>query len=137
MTRPYTVSATVHFDLQGKGARRTLQEGTAPPKLAGRLPRISRLMALAIHFDELITQGEISDYAELARLGQVSRARVTQIMNLLLLAPDLQEAILFLPRIVSGRDPIPLRRLQPVCLTPNWQTQRTLWQEILFENSNV
>lgn len=41
---------------------------------------------------------EVRDYAELARLGYVTRARLTQIMNLLLLATDIQEAILFKPR---------------------------------------
>jgi hypothetical protein len=47
----------------------------------------------------------------LADLGHVTRARVCQIMNLLQLAPDIQEAILFLPRVEGGRDPIKERRL--------------------------
>jgi hypothetical protein len=51
------------------------------------------------------------DYAQLARLWQVSRARLTQTMNLHL-APDIQEAILFLPRVLRGRDPIYLEHLQ-------------------------
>ncbi len=46
---------------------------------------------------ELIREGVVTDYAELARLGHVTRARVTQIMNLLHLAPDIQETLLFLP----------------------------------------
>lgn len=52
-----------------------------------RLPRITQLMALAIRFDDLIQNGEVTGYAELARLSHVSRARVTQIVNLLMLAP--------------------------------------------------
>jgi hypothetical protein len=48
-------------------------------------------MALAIKFQDMIERGEVRDYADLARLGYVTRARITQIMNLLLLAPDLQE----------------------------------------------
>jgi hypothetical protein len=63
----------------------------APP----RIPRITRLMALAIKFQDMIDRGEVKDYADLARLGFVSRARVTQIMNLLNLAPQIQEALLF------------------------------------------
>jgi len=51
-----------------------------------RTARISKLMALALRFDRLISEDEIIDQAELARLGQASRAGVTQIMNLLLLA---------------------------------------------------
>jgi len=63
-----------------------------PP--ASRIPRITRLMALAIKFDDMIRRGEVRDYADLARLGHVSRARITQIMNLLNLAPDIQELLL-------------------------------------------
>lgn len=48
----------------------------------------------------------MKDQADLARLGRVSRARVTQIMTLLNLSPEIQEAILFLPRIESGREPL-------------------------------
>lgn len=59
----------------------------APP----RIPRITRLMALAIKFQDMIDRGEVKDYADLARLGYVTRARVTQIMNLTLLAPEIQE----------------------------------------------
>jgi hypothetical protein len=61
------------------------------------IPRIARLMALAIRFEGLLRSGTIRDCAELARLGRVTRARVTQIMKLLNLAPDIQEQILFLP----------------------------------------
>jgi hypothetical protein len=51
----------------------------APPR--PRIPRITHLMALAIKFQEMIDRGEVKDYADLARLGFVTRARVTQIMN--------------------------------------------------------
>ncbi|MFO0815066.1 MAG: hypothetical protein U0796_17760 [Gemmatales bacterium] len=71
--------------------------------------------------------GVVKDYAELARLGMVSRARISQIMNLLLLAPDIQEAILFLPKTVAGHDPIKLKHLQPICLEMDWGRQRERW----------
>ena len=67
-------------------------------------------MALAIRFDDLVRRGEVSDYADLARLGYVTRARITQIMCLLHLAPNIQEALLFLPRTLQGRDPIREKR---------------------------
>src|SRR5262249_31021452 len=82
-------------------------------------------------FEELIRQGVVKDYAELARLGRVSRARISQIANLVLLAPDIQEALLFLPRTQQGRDPIRLRHLQPIALEPNWLRQRHLWAALL------
>lgn len=59
-----------------------------------QIPRITRLMALAIRFQDMVDCGEVQDYADLARLGYVTRARVTQIMNLLLLAPKIQESLL-------------------------------------------
>ena len=65
------------------------------------VPRVARLMALAIHFDGLVRSGAVSDYGELARLGRVSRPRITQIMGLLLLAPDMEE-LLALPLISEG-----------------------------------
>jgi hypothetical protein len=92
-----TIQRKVHFR-QGRRTRRELRPGEAAPTVPGRVPRVSRLMALAIRFDQLIRAGVVADQAELARLGHVTRARLTQIMNLLCLAPDIQEAILFLPR---------------------------------------
>jgi len=94
----------------------------------GRVPRLARLMALAIHFDGLIRKGAVRDYADLARLGHVTRARVTQIMNLLNLAPDIQETILFLPRTQSGRDPISERQVRRIAAVSDWSKQRRLWQ---------
>jgi hypothetical protein len=96
----------------------------------GRIPRVTRLMALAIRFDGLVRSGAVADYAELAELGHVSRARISQIMNLELLAPDIQEQILFLPRSRNGRDAIQLAQLQPIALTPDWGRQRRLWKEL-------
>ena len=98
---------------------------------AGRVPRIARLMALALRFELLVQSGTVRHYAELARLGQVSRARVTQIMNLLHLAPDIQEAILFLPRVHSGRDPVHLDHLQALTSILDWRMQRRRWHEML------
>ena len=104
--------------------------GQAPPVASGRVPRIARLMALAIRFEQLVRSGAVCDYAELARLGQVSRARITQIMSLLHLAPDLQEHILFLPRTQKGRDPIHLDQVQGVAAILDWHTQRRRWTEM-------
>ena len=67
------------------------------PPLPPRVPRLARLLALALELEGLVRDGTIRDYATLARLGHVSRARMSQVMNLLVLAPDIQEEILFLP----------------------------------------
>jgi hypothetical protein len=87
-------------------------------------------MALAIRLEALIAAGHVPSYAGLARLVGVSRARLTQIANLTLLAPDIQEAILFLPPLVKGRDPITERHLRPLVAEPDWQRQRALWKRL-------
>jgi hypothetical protein len=87
-------------------------------------------MALALRLEQRLRQGVIGDYATLAQLGHVSRARITQIMNLLLLAPDIQEALLFLPPTPPGRHPIVLRQLQPLAALLDWRQQRCLWQTL-------
>jgi hypothetical protein len=84
-------------------------------------------MALAIRFDQLIRDGVVSDQAELARIGQVSRARLTQIMNLLNLAPEIQEAILFLPATNCGRHVITERPLRAIVANLDWNRQRQKW----------
>ena len=88
--------------------------------------------ALATRFERLVRDGEATDYEELARLGHVSRARITQIMNLLLLAPEIQEQILFLPRVERGDDPTPMRQLQRIALVPDWKRQQRLWMELMI-----
>jgi hypothetical protein len=67
---------------------------------------------------------------ELARLGHVSSARISQILNLLHLAPDIQEELLFLTRKGQGRDPTHLARLQPIAAQFDWARQRRLWREV-------
>ena len=119
-----TIERPITFATGLRGRRQGLRP-EAPP---GTVPRLARLMALAIRFDRLIKDGEIDDQADLARLGSVSRARVTQIMNLLQLAPAIQEAILFLPPTVKGRDPIRERHVRPIAAEPDWQRQRRLWK---------
>lgn len=79
----------------------------------------------------MVETGLAMDYADLARLGHVTRARVTQIMNLLVLAPDLQETILCWPPVTSGKDPISERGLRAVVAELEWRRQRSRWDSIL------
>ena len=127
---PLRVEERVNFGPVGRAGRK----GVAPPVTSsattGRILRVSRLMALAIKFEGLVRTGAVRDYAELARLGRVTRARVSQIMNLLMLAPDIQEAILFLEPIGRGRDPIAFRELHPIAVDPDWQRQRRRWRQL-------
>jgi hypothetical protein len=125
-----TASLEVTFDFHPRNGKKNGGPNPADThgiSEQGNVPRVSRLMALAIRFDGLVRTGEIEDYADLARLGYVSRARITQIMNLLNLAPDIQEEILFLPKTTKGRDPIREKDLRPIAAIPQWNRQRKMW----------
>lgn len=102
-----------------------------PGATHGRVPLVTRLLALAIHFSELRHQGAVENQTEMASIGRVTRARVSQIMNLVNLAPSIQEQILLWPRVSSGRDPFVLRELLPICTTADWSIQLDLWRNLL------
>ena len=105
------------------------------PELPGTLPRITRLMALAIRFDELLRTGKVQDLNHLAMIGNVSQPRISQILSLVLLAPDLQEKLLFLPRLTEGKPEITEKQLRPVVQLEDWQEQRKLWQALGLEKA--
>jgi hypothetical protein len=131
MSKPVSVDFQFSIKQRGRGAKKRIVEGAAQsdeskPALE-RIPRISRYMALAIHFEDLIKQGVVTDYADLARLGHVTRARVTQIMNLRLLSPELQEQLLFLELKTANESLNQLETLQSVACDPSWQNQRKRW----------
>lgn len=122
-----TITKQIHFAI--KNGRKTAMPGPAPEPSnpAGRTPRVSKLMALAIRFDRLLRDGEVADQSELARLAHVTQPRMTQIMNLLHLASDIQEEILHLPPVAEGRDPVAERDLRPIVRVIDWQKQRAMW----------
>ena len=132
MNSNLTIIRDFHITRRQNGQKR-LDVGTVPEQRRGKVPRISRLMALAIHCDELIRRGAITDQSELARFGQVTTARTTQIMSLLALAPEIQEAILFLPRTTQGRDAIKESNVRSIATVPDWRKQRRLWAKICDE----
>ncbi len=118
-------TARIHFRRAPHGQKKA-HAGVQPKKTVGRVPRVARLLALAHRFERLIETGVATDYADLARLGHVTRARVTQIMNLLVLAPDIQEQLLCWPAITKGKDPISERGLRVAVAELEWRKQRQL-----------
>jgi len=111
------------------GGRRQIGTDARPQstELPGApIPRIARLMALAIRLDGLIREGHIRDYAEAARLGRVTRARITQIVKLLYLAPDIQEQLLFLAPTQGVKE----RNLRPIVRRVDWDEQRREFQRL-------
>jgi len=132
MSEGVTLDFKVHFTT-GRSGMRVLNAGEEPEPVdvgTTRVPRISRLMALAIRFDELVRCGEVADFSEIAEMGQVTRARLSQITNLLNLAPDIQEAILFHPRVKGDREAVSEREVRAVAAQADWARQRAAWSKL-------
>lgn len=115
--------------------RERKDKNTTKEEFKGRTPRIAKLMALAIHLQGLVENRVILDYADIARLAGLTRARVSQIMNLNLLAPRIQEDILFMLNISNGPDPISERALRSITQKPRWDMQLKEWQSLVSKIS--
>lgn len=99
----------------------------SPPQL----PHIAKLMALAIRLDDLLETGQLKDQAEIARTAGITRARVTQILNLAGLAPDIQQALLDLQPTTNTQPKFRERELRQIAVEPNWSKQRTAWKRLV------
>jgi hypothetical protein len=124
------VQVEMSLPLRPQPKRKAIRAGTAPTterRAPSRLPRITRLMALAIKLQDMIDRGEIHDYAEIAQFGHVTRARVTQIMNLLNLAPDIQELLIDSNHRASVKE----RQIRAVSRHVLWVRQRCAFEELL------
>lgn len=113
-------------------AQRGDQPG-APAVASGRLPRITQILALAMQFREMIRRGDARDCADLARLGGLTRARISQIMKLLWLAPDIQMDILYLPPTPSGRFPVSEVAMRKIANKLAWPDQHEEWVKLKQE----
>jgi hypothetical protein len=126
-----TVKKKVFFTRGERGRRRI--ENRPPPSQGvppGRVPRVSRVMALAIQFEDLLRSGTVSDTVVLASLAKVTQPRITQVMSLLHLCPSIQEELLFLPLVTHGRDPINEKQLLRACAEPDFSKQRRQWENL-------
>ncbi|HEY7152496.1 MAG TPA: hypothetical protein VH575_00920 [Gemmataceae bacterium] len=127
-----TIEVPVSFQPVGRCGRKALRPAADQPSMPpGRVPRVARLMALALRLDALVRTGQVASYSALAALGQVTRARISQIVSLLHLAPDIQEALLFLPPTLRGRDALILADLMPIAAAFDWRKQRRLWRRLV------
>lgn len=95
-----------------------------------RTLRVTKLLCLGIHLDTLLKKGQFSSQAVLAGKLGVSKNRLTQILNLLTLAPDIAEEIMFWPPICKGREPLKERMIRPIALELDWTIQRVMWQRL-------
>ncbi len=97
---------------------------------SGRIPRIAKLVALASRMQSMLESGEVVSFQQLAELGRISQPRMTQIMSLLNLAPDIQEELLYLPEVMQGKAQIHERLLRPLTTEMDWRVQRRIWGRI-------
>ena len=106
----------------------------APSSIRGRLPRVTQVLALAIQFQDMIQRSEARDYADLARLGCITRERMSQIMELIWLAPDIQQEILEFPTSKTWRFPISEVAVRRVAEHLVWEDQREAWCNLKQNN---
>jgi hypothetical protein len=133
MTTPIVLEGTIPLRRRRRveSPQANAADVAGTPSLSlSRVPRIARLLALAWHVEGLVRAGTVSSYAVAARLGHVSRARMSQIMNLLNLAPELQEHLLFLQRPARGRQALTLRQVLSVAAALDWSEQRRRWRKL-------
>ena len=107
-----------------------------PVSRPGVLPRVTQVLALAIQFQDMLNRGEASNYADLARLGCLTRERMSQIMELIWLAPDIQEEILGFPPNATGRFPVSEVAVRRIGGFLSWEKQRADWKN-LKDNTHI
>ena len=143
---PARVEFTVQFSHGPKGRRRAheaseqsdLTQATGPAaspsnvSSAGSVPKITRLLVLGHHFERLVHQTAVKDYAEIARLTGLTRARVTQIVNLTLLAPEIQMQILSGAAVPRHPGSLSERLLRPLAAEASWKGQLDIWVGLRF-----
>jgi hypothetical protein len=133
MTTPIVIEGVIPLRRRGSANhQKTTSAGSqaTPSASSARVPRIARLLALAWRVEGLVRSGTVASYAMAAKLGHVSQARMSQILGLMNLAPDLQEHLLFLQRPARGRQALTLRQVLHVAAALDWHKQRRRWRKL-------
>jgi len=91
---------------------------------------VARLLAFAHHVQRSIDAGQFTDQADVAARFKLTRARLSQLLALTFLAPDIQEAVLSL-KAVDGVEPLRERALRPVARHTRWDLQRAEWARVV------
>ena len=114
----------------GRGWAFTEAPPAPPPPQVRRPARVAQALARAHRLEAAIAAGDYADRADVARQLGFTRARITQILDLVLLAPDIQERILDL-WTNGGREPLTERPLRNVAGISSWRDQRSAWARLL------
>jgi hypothetical protein len=119
--------AEIQFSLH-EGRPRQLGAGME----GGRLPRVTQVLALALSFQDRMASGRARNYEELAQGAGVSAQRLSQVMQLLWLAPAIQQEILYLP-VGGGRHPVTESAVRGIAARWWWPEQMKLWSRLKQE----
>ena len=117
----------VEFSLHDGPRRRAGSETDA-----GRLPRVTQVLALALSFQDMIAIGSAKNYEDLANRTGVTAERLSQVMKLIWLAPAIQQEILYLPGC-GGRHPLSERAVRSIAARWSWPEQLKLWNGLKKE----
>jgi hypothetical protein len=121
------MTANAHFEIQFPLRAKPGASPVSAQSSTGRLPRITQVLALAIYLEDMIRRGEAKDYADLARMSCLCRERVSQIVRLNYLAPDIQVELLYLPPTSTGHYPISETAMRKIANLLSWADQRHEW----------
>jgi hypothetical protein len=93
-----------------------------PPK-APQTPKVVELLRTAQEWRRQLDAGDVTNQAEIARREGITRARVTQVMSLLRLVPEIQELVLSMPDL-ARRPTVTERSLRPIAQLHGLTEQR-------------
>jgi len=119
------ISGTLHR-VRRSHAKEFAAEPPVVPEPVRRPARVAIALALAHKIEDAIQRGVARDRADVARRLGLTRARVTQLMDLTLLAPDIQAAVLAL-ETVDGVEPLSERQVRAAAHAGRWTLQRASW----------
>jgi hypothetical protein len=120
----------VEFDVELKPIQRQVRPTGDRGRGKVDVPKLTRVLVLAHQIEQAIEEGRAEDYAEVARQLAVSRARITQVVNLLLLSPDIQAMIVTKPRLVHD---LSERQVRKIAEEPDWRRQQTMFDDLLAQ----
>ena len=110
---------TIRYRANFAGFRQQpLRRDVAPGDIHDMPSETARFLALGHAVEQAVANGELASNAEAARQLGITAARLSQIVQLTLLAPDIQE------RVLMGQLLLSTRALRPIAQIPNWAEQR-------------
>jgi hypothetical protein len=115
--------------VRGRKARYAAEEPQERVETVRRPAKAAQLLALAHHLREAIESGRLPDGASVARTLGFTRARISQILDLTLLAPDIQETVLALEAVDGAEPGVNERVLRCVVHAASWREQRERFAE--------